>query len=52
MIIGDLVSQVDALTNTLLALEQRVTFIEDQQKENLGPGQYNGDKLANNHSPL
>lgn len=33
----DLVAQVDALTNTLLALEQRVAFIEDQQKENVGP---------------
>ncbi|EFX70750.1 hypothetical protein DAPPUDRAFT_309308 [Daphnia pulex] len=53
MIIHDLVSQVDVLTNTLLALEQRVTFIEDQQKENLGPGtSYLGEKLSNVSPPL
>lgn len=52
-IIRDLVSQVDALTNTLLALEQRVTFIEDHQKENMCPGNPSrSDKLANIPSPL
>ena len=37
MTVKDLASQVFALTNTLLALEQRVTFIEDNQKENFNP---------------
>ncbi|XP_059351506.1 POC1 centriolar protein homolog A-like isoform X2 [Daphnia carinata] len=47
IIIADLVSQVDVLTNTLLALEQRVTFIEDQQKENLGTGIFsNGEQVG------
>lgn len=36
-IISDLVVQMDTLTNTVLALEQRVTFLEDQQKENMEP---------------
>ena len=36
-VITDLVAQMDTLTNTVLALEQRVTFLEDQQKENMEP---------------
>lgn len=36
-VVQDLVAHVDTLTNTLLALEQRVAFLEDQQKENLEP---------------
>lgn len=36
-VVADLVAQIDSLTNTVLALEQRVTFLEDQQKENLEP---------------
>lgn len=30
--VRDLVLQVDTLTNTVLALEQRIAFLEDQQK--------------------
>ena len=36
-VIQDLTAHVDTLTNTLLALEQRVALLEDQQKENFEP---------------
>lgn len=37
-IIRNLATQVDTLTNTVLALEQRVTLMEDQAKDQLEHG--------------